>query len=189
LKLEWIFGLPDLLQKKNFNDTHFKFGAEFITKISEEIITFGSPLLQGSQDEALLAQIIRCKGRNDIHCISCLRELLGLMAKDRDVAEFIFRQPAHTFQYSRFVDWFKPYLRSELAISNKSSDYYQSSKVELIEKSLAYLETLEPVFAELLQNEKALLGSIKDSNPEWHSDLERHWAGFYNPDVLQRYPP
>lgn len=55
IKLEWIFGLPELLCKKTFTDTNFKYGGAFATRINEDVIAFNSPLLYGSQDEALLA--------------------------------------------------------------------------------------------------------------------------------------
>lgn len=89
-----------------------------------------------------------------MQCITCLKELLSLMAKDRDVAAFIFRQPSHTFQYARFVDWFRPYLEGEKVVSSQqSSDFYQQAKLELIDKALKHLATLKPVFAEFAQKE------------------------------------
>lgn len=37
------------------------------------------------------------------------------MAKDRDVAVFVWNLPAASYQTARFVDWFRPYLQEQLA--------------------------------------------------------------------------
>ena len=109
-KLEWIFGVPALLQGRCYGEQRPKYGLELVDKIGDDCLQFNSPVLFAATDEALVAQIIKCRGRFDQQCIACLKELLGLMAKDRDVAKFVWNLPPYNYQSARFIDWFRPYL-------------------------------------------------------------------------------
>mmetsp|Transcript_18286 Transcript_18286/g.31275 ORF Transcript_18286/g.31275 Transcript_18286/m.31275 type:complete len:924 (+) Transcript_18286:1615-4386(+) len=191
LKLEWIFGLPELTSRKMYNETKYKYGVELIDRINEEVVSFMSPLIQGSNDEALLAQIVRCKGRNDLQCITCLKELLSLMAKDKAVARFMFHQPSHSYQFARYIDWFKPYLVVEQASSgyNSMSDYQKQHKQHLVEKALTHLNSLEGTFDELREEMLQQVNAMKEEDPARFKDIEENWIGFDNLDVLQRFPP
>lgn len=70
---------------------------DLVSSIGEECLQFNSPVLFAGSDEALVAQIIKCKGRLEQQCVACLKELLGLMAKDRDVAVFVWNLPAASY--------------------------------------------------------------------------------------------
>jgi len=64
----------------------------------------------------------------------------------------------------------------------------QRTKRELIEKSLAHLDALEPWLAEFKQEEldhleKSLAGS------GGCSDLNENWVGTKNPEVMKHFPP
>jgi hypothetical protein len=109
-KLEWVFGIPEVVYRKVYGETKCKFGVELVDKINEESVNFLSPILYGSSDEALIAQIIKCKDRFDVQCISCLKELLSLMRKDEVIAKYLYHLPSFTYQGARFTDWFRPYL-------------------------------------------------------------------------------
>jgi len=190
-KLEWVFGVPEVASKKDYRDPRSKWGLECVDRIHDESVSFTSPILCRGQDEALIAQIIKCKDHFDAQCISCLKELLSLMRKDSAVAHFIYHLPAHTYQCARFTDWFRPYLEEQLADPSRSSvaaNQYMRNKYDLLTKALAHLDALEPVFAEferaqLEQLDKSLAGGNE------FADLAESWVGATNPEVIKHYPP
>jgi len=97
-KLEWVFGIPEVVSRKSYGGDRSKYGVELVDRINEEATKFCSPILLGAAgDEALIAQIVKCKGRFDVQCISCLKELLSLMRKDRDIARFVYHLPPSTY--------------------------------------------------------------------------------------------
>lgn len=150
-KLEWIFGVPEVVYRKMYGDTKYKYGLELVDKINEDSVTFSSPILYGSADEALIAQIIKCKDRFDVQCISCLKELLSLMKKDPIIARFVYHLPSFTYQGARFTDWFRPYLEEQIADRHRSqisTNQYLRNKYELTAKALAHLDALQPQFEE-----------------------------------------
>lgn len=120
-KLEWVFGIPEVVSRKGYGDARCKYGLELVDRINEEAIKFTSPILSGAADEALIAQIVKCKGRFDVQCISCLKELLSLMRKDDAIARFVYHLPPASYQCARFTDWFRPYLEEQLADPQRGS--------------------------------------------------------------------
>jgi len=189
-KLEWVFGVPEVASRKVYGESRHKYGLELVDRINEESMTFTSPILYGASDEALVAQIIRCKGRFEVQCISCLKELLSLMRKDRVVADFVYQLPPHTYQYARFADWFRPYLEEQLADQSKSSvatTQYFRNKHDLLVKALAHLDALEPVFAELETAQKEKLAKSLTGGPE-AVELAKDWIGTNSSEVIQHYP-
>jgi hypothetical protein len=109
-KLEWVFGFNQIIAKKGYREEKFKYGLEFVDKINEEANTYICPLLNGPVDDALLSQLLKCKGKLDTFAINCLKEMLSLMAKDDDIARFVYSSAPPTYQHARYSDWIKPYL-------------------------------------------------------------------------------
>lgn len=151
-RLEWIFGVPEVVSRKVYGAARCKYGVELVDRINEEAVKFVSPILAGTQgEESLLAQIVKCKGRFDVQCISCLKELLSVMRKDKDIARYVYHLPPSTYQCARFSDWFAPYLEEQLADPSRASattNAYYRSKFELLGKAQAHLEALRPTFEE-----------------------------------------
>jgi hypothetical protein len=137
IRLEWIFGFPQILNKKEYRDNNFKFGQEIILKINDDSYTFMSPITNSHNEEALLFQLLKCKGRLDTFAINCLKEMLSLMAKDDVIARFIYSAGPPSYQYSHYHDWIKPYLEGHKAELEKNSSYsYMKSKYDTVLKSL-----------------------------------------------------
>ena len=62
------------------------------------------------------------------------------MAKDDDIARFVFKQPPPTYQMARYTDWIRPYLESQKADIERSNSYsYFKSKHDTILASLKLL--------------------------------------------------
>jgi len=186
-----VFGNPEVVSRKGYSDTRYKYGLELVDRINDESMNYTSPILYTASDEALIAQIIKCKGRFDVQCISCLKELLSLMKKDRDVAHFVYNLPPHTFQYSRFTDWFRPYLEEQLACPSRASantNQYFKNKYDLLTKAMAHLDALMPVFAEFEAKQKADLDKCLASNDSFKG-LGEDWIGVKSDEVIGHFPP
>ena len=120
-RLEWIFGVPQILTRKEYQAEKYKFGLELIQKVNDETYTYVSPIIGSSNEEALLAQLIKCKGRLEIFAINCLKEMLSLMSKDIEIARFIYYTAPPSYQYARYSDWIKPYLEGQKSEQERNS--------------------------------------------------------------------
>jgi hypothetical protein len=95
-------------------------------------------------EDALLSQLLKCKGKLDTFAVNCLKEMLSLMAKDDDIAKFVYHSAPPTYQQARYSDWIRPYLEHQKADVERSSSYqYYKNKHETILKSLKLLEQYE----------------------------------------------
>lgn len=63
-RLEWIFGIPQVLSKPNFKSRQQQYGVELIDLISDEYCQFKSGCVKGITD-AFLGQLFKAKGRMD----------------------------------------------------------------------------------------------------------------------------
>jgi hypothetical protein len=193
LKLEWIFGVPEVVSRKVYGASRSKWGLELVDRVNEEAIKFVSPILAGGAcDEALIAQIVKCRGRFDVQCISCLKELLSLMRKDREIARFIYQLPPSSYQGARFTDWVRPYLEEQLADSSRASaatNQYFKNKYSLLTKALAHLDGLQPTLAEFESEQLALLDTCLAEGGVGFTDLAGHWAGTKSEEVIKHFPP
>jgi hypothetical protein len=81
--------------------------------------------------------------------------MLSLMSKDDEIARFVYNTAPVTYQTSRFSDWFRPYLESQLMESQKSFSYsgYYKNKYENVTKALTYLTKFEEKTREYIAEE------------------------------------
>jgi hypothetical protein len=108
-----------------------------------------------SNEDPLLAQLLKAKGKMDTFAINCLTELLSLMAKDEDIARFIYRSAPPTYQMARYTDWIRPYLLYQRSEAERTSSYtYYKTKYENILKSIKYLDTFEDNFVSKFHQEE-----------------------------------
>jgi hypothetical protein len=192
-KLEWVFGIPEVVSRKIYGAARCKYGVELVDRVNEEATKFTSPILFGAAgDEALIAQIVKCKGRFDVQCISCLKELLSLMRKDPEIARFVYHLPPSTYQCARFTDWVRPYLEEQLADPSRASastNQYFKNKYDLLAKAVAHLDALEPTFAEFERQQCELLDTCLTQGGVGFTDLAGHWAGAKSDEVIKHFPP
>lgn len=115
-----------------------------VEKINDEAITYVSPLINGPIEDALLSQLLKFKGKFETFAINCLKEMISLMAKDDDIARFVYYSAPSTYQTARYSDWIRPYLEHQKADVERSSTYqYYKSKHDTLIKSLQLLEKYE----------------------------------------------
>lgn len=55
MKLEWVFGVSEIVNRKGFREERYKYGYEIIDKIGDESYTYVSPIASGPIDDALLS--------------------------------------------------------------------------------------------------------------------------------------
>ena len=113
-KLEWVFGVSQVIHRKTYREEKYKYGLEFVDRINEESATYISPIMSSmgstSGDDSLFSQLLKCKGKLDTFAINCLKEMLSLMAKDAVIARYVYQAAPPTYQHSRYSDWIRPYL-------------------------------------------------------------------------------
>lgn len=54
LRLEWIFGVPDLIFRKVYGEQKERYGSELIDRVNEEHLNYTTPILPLSSSNALL---------------------------------------------------------------------------------------------------------------------------------------
>lgn len=191
LRLEWIFGIPQVLSKPNFRTRQQQYGLELLELISEEYMQFKSCCVKGISD-AFLGQLFKAKGRMETQCVIGVKNLIEMCLDDDDVAEFIYKSPSPSLQYARYPDWFFPYAEAlrttTLAqISNTTTllDYHKN-RIESLEIILSMKEKLEAKFAPMQKAQEAELAAIKEGA---YANLADHTLVNVVEDVMASYPP
>mmetsp|Transcript_44262 Transcript_44262/g.32251 ORF Transcript_44262/g.32251 Transcript_44262/m.32251 type:complete len:126 (+) Transcript_44262:302-679(+) len=121
--MEWVFGVRQILTRKDYFDKNYKFGLELVYKVNDEAYTYESALNFNQHEEALLAQLLKCKGRVDTFAVNCLKEMLSLMVKDDFICMYIYSQGPHSYQYARYTDWILPYLDGQKLELERTNSY------------------------------------------------------------------
>jgi hypothetical protein len=84
--------------------------------------------------------------------------MISLMAKDDDIARFVYFSAPPTYQTSRYSDWIRPYLESQRNDIERSNSYsYFKSKHDTIIASLSLLEKFEEKCKQFAEEELTLM--------------------------------
>lgn len=90
-KLEWIFGVSQVVTNKPYRQNHYDYGLEVAKMINEESNTYSTTLGNiGGNNRAMFDQLLRCRGMLDTFCIKALKDLLSLADKDDSIARYIW---------------------------------------------------------------------------------------------------
>lgn len=189
-RLEWVFGFSQVIAKKQYREERFKYGLEFVERSADDAHTYICPLACTLAEESLLAQLLKCKGKLDTFAINCLKEMLSLMAKDEDVARYVYSASPPTYQVARYSDWIRPYLEYQKAEVERTNSYaYFKSKHDAIVKSLDYCTRFEKAYQEpFFEAERArYLQACQD--PAFKEEVLKDWMGYTHEDVHEQFPP
>src|SRR5207244_7574267 len=116
----------------------------------------------GPVEDALLSQLLKCKGKLDTFAINCLKEMLSLMAKDDDIARFVYYSAPPTYQHARYSDWIKPYLEHQKADIERSNAYsYFKNKHDTILHTLKLFDVYDEKCKRFSEEEKAAYEKAK----------------------------
>ncbi len=126
----------------------------------------------------------------DTFAINCLTELLSLMAKDEDIARFIYRSAPPTYQMARYTDWIRPYLLYQRSEAERTSSYtYYKTKYENILKSIKYLDTFEDKFVAKFHQEELEALEKAEQTEVFTQDVQKDWMAYKHSEVIPHFPP
>lgn len=60
-RLEWCLGVPQIISKKQFRKSTYQYGLELVDKINDEAYNFNTSLTTGTNEEALLTQLLKIR--------------------------------------------------------------------------------------------------------------------------------
>jgi hypothetical protein len=72
-RLEWILGYPQVIGRKGYNESLYKFGVEIIMQVNDDYRNWPSTLLNKVNEEAILSI---CRKNSESLSCACLSFLL-----------------------------------------------------------------------------------------------------------------
>ena len=190
-RLEWIFGISQIVARKGYQQERHKYGLEFVDRIGEESYTYVSPI-SGSQspDDPLLAQLMKCKGKLDTFAINCLKDMLSIMAKDEKIARYVYSQAAPTYQGARYTDWIRPYLEYQKTEVERTNSYaYFKAKHDAILKALDYLHLFEERWVSIYKQEEIEALDKAKEDETFTTDVQKDYLAYQHEEVIPHFPP
>ncbi len=77
------------------------------------------------------------------------------MAKDEQVARYVYSQAPPTYNCSRYTDWIRPYLEYQKSEVERTNSYaYFKAKHDAILKALEYLHLFEERWVTIYRDEE-----------------------------------
>lgn len=149
-RLDWLLGVPVLLQKQYANQTHF--GTFQIQSLSDEIYFFKSPL-QFESSGCLLQSIIYNQKSSESMCMRFIKNLLHAVNQSDVLAEYFARVPSPYILRAKYIDWIKQFVQdviesnSKFYLMTRSQSGAQKALVE-INKYQAKCEEMMRLFGE-----------------------------------------
>jgi hypothetical protein len=122
-----------------------------------------------------------------------LKFLLKLCVNDDLIARYVYKCGPTSYQYARYVDWFRGYFnthRSDLekATSSGASSYsaYYENRFAVLVKAETLLEKFEDICKKFAEEEKAQYDAIKETD---FIGLRDTWMAYNHPEVIPHFPP
>lgn len=146
-------------------------------RINEDAYAYISPLLNGPTEDSLLSQLLKCKGKMDTLAINCLKEMLSLMAKDDDIARFVYFSAPPTYQMARYSDWIKSYLEYHKAEVERANSYsYFKAKYESVLAGLELYKTYDEKCNKFREEEKESFEKFKQEAS--YAEISQDWLAY-----------
>lgn len=192
-RLEWCLGVPQIISKKQFRKSTYQYGLELVDKINDEAYNFNTCLTTGTNEEALLTQLLKIRKQQETVCMIALKFLLKLCVNDDLIARYVYKCGPTSYQYARYVDWFRSYFnnhRSDLekATSSGASSYsaYYENRFAVLVKAETLLEKFEDICKKFAEEEKTQFEAIKETDFIGFRDT---WMAYNHPEVIPHFPP
>ena len=116
--------------------------------------------------------------------------MISLMAKDDDIARFVYRSAPATYQMARYSDWIRPYLENQKAEIERSTGYsYFKAKFDTIVKALSLLEKYEEKCLQFKQQDQANVDRIVNGEDGFFSEAQKDWQALKNNEIIGHFPP
>ena len=133
---------------------------------------------------------MKCKGKLDTFAINCLKDMLSLMAKDEQIARYVYSQAAPTYQGARYTDWIRPYLEYQKAEVERTNSYaYFKAKHDAILKALEYLHLFEERWVSIYKQEEIEALEKAKEDETFTSDVQKDYLAYQHDEVIPHYPP
>lgn len=113
MRLEWIFGVPQIKTESQYRSNKYKYGEENVHRINDYAYSYQSTIPDSFNNSGLiclLERLLQQRGRSDEFCLKAVKDLMSLCLKDEVINKYIYDLPPPSFQYQRYVDWFGEYI-------------------------------------------------------------------------------
>lgn len=114
-RLRWVLGMPTL-SLSSFDKSIVAFN---VYTIEERLYYFDSSLQMEQTTVSLLESIYKNYDRTQICCSLILKCLLEMCIADDAVFDYLLSMPAPCLKFSRFIDFFGPFIQRFLEEANK----------------------------------------------------------------------
>lgn len=111
------------------------------------------------------------------------------MAKDEQIARYIYQQAPHTYQLAKFTDWIRSYLEYQRNDIEKSSYVYVKEKYASVLKCIKYLELFEERYQGKFKQEEQEALQRAEQDPSFQEDVRKDWFAYQNEEVIKHFPP
>ena len=166
---------------------------ELVDKINDEAHTFNTCLTTGTNEEALLTQLLKIRKQQETVCMIALKFLLKLCCNDDLIARYVYKCAPNSYQSARYSDWFRGYFiahRSDLekATASGSSSYssYYENRFAVLGKAELLLDKFDEVCKKFADEDKAMFEAKKDTE---FVGLKDTWMAYEHPEVIVHFPP
>ena len=112
------------------------------------------------------------------------------MAKDEEVARYVYNQAPPTYQGARYTDWIRPYLEYQKAEVERTNSYaYFKNKHDAILKALDHLKTFEDKWVSQYRQEECEGLERAKQDPTFVEDVQKDWLAYNHDEVIPHFPP
>ena len=119
LRIEWVLGIPQPICKSSFKPVY---GLAAVFEISEDVITYVSPLGNITRDDPLLWQLWKNRKRVEFVTANCVRTMLQQAETCEPLFRYLKALPAPTYQFSHYLGWVNGFLDTYERSISKFSD-------------------------------------------------------------------
>ena len=190
-RFEWIFGVPQVVVKKNHQRKFIEIGLDAIDFVNNEAYHFKSGVIKGAGD-ALLTDIFKAQKTRVEMTIYSMHEIISMCIEDEEICDYIYHMPAPTHQYTRYCDWFEPFCLEQRVHLIEQSQRFQNfnmqdrENINLLTSILSMLPTFKEKCAKFDAKWKKEKSEAKADDFEGYKNV--NMVG-QNDEVLDHWPP
>lgn len=163
-RAEWILGIGCLNSLTSNIEELPKLGVSQCSYISDEVYIYICPFELSGKVDSLLSLLCKYRGKMDLYVVNCLNILFEIIVGSQFLSEYMFNLDPLTYEYARFTDWIRPYLKKELEKAYRTMSTYNKTnkKEESIKKCFRFLE----IYEKKLENyDRKLQGLPEEDEP------------------------
>merc|ERR1712226_1170666 len=124
--------------------------------------------------KSFIAQIMHCTARSETIACKAIHALIALCLDDDVICKYVYDLPPQTYQFSRFIDFARPFITGQIATVSKNmqtnpsiADYYRK-RLEVSEACVVLLDKFDEKCKVYAQEQKAAF----EANTNGYTGLE-----------------